>query len=75
MYIKENSDILILKNELKMGFNTPIVCIPDLYNLCLPHVNVVNESKSFVIKNELIRDEFYVDFSTEIIYCDPSSKF
>jgi hypothetical protein len=75
MYIKGNSDILILNNELKMCFNTPIVYIPDLYNLCLPHVNVVNESKSFVIKNELIHDEFYADSSTEIIYCDPSSKF
>jgi hypothetical protein len=75
MYIKGNENILILNDELKTCFNTPIVYIPDLYNLCLPHVDVVNESKSFVIKNKLIHDEMYVDSPTEIIYCDPSSKF
>jgi len=75
MFCPGNYDIMFLSQELKLCFNMASVYLPELYNLCLPHVNVVHESKSFILKNEQIKNEIYVDTPLDIVYCDPSSKF
>jgi hypothetical protein len=75
LYDRGNYDVLFLNDKLKLCFNTESVYTPDLYNLCLPHINVVNDSKTFTLKNELIKNELYVDSPLNLIYSDPSSKY
>ena len=77
LYERGNYDVIALPEKLKLCFNTDdnTIYLPDLYKYCLPHVNVVDESKSFIVKNELIKSELYVDSPLDIIYTDPSSKF
>lgn len=75
MYENGNYDIIFLSEELRLCFDRATVYIPNLYSLCLPHVIVVNEIKSSMLKNELIQNEIYVDSPLDIIYSDPSSKF
>jgi len=75
LFGRGNYNVMQLNEELKQCFNTTSVYLPDLYSLCLSHVNVVNDSKSFLLKNELIKNELYVDSPLDIIYSDPSSKF
>ena len=75
MYAQGNYNIIFLNEELKLCFNTTTMYIPNLYNFCLPHVNVVNDNKTFILKNELLKNELYIDSPLNIIYTDPSSKF
>jgi hypothetical protein len=74
-YDRGNYNIMFLPEELKQCFNVSTVYLPELYNHCLPHVNFVNDSKSFFLKNELIESELYIESPLDIIYTDPSSKF
>ncbi len=75
MYERGNYDVMFLNEDLKLCFNTTTVYLPELYNLCLPHINVVNDTKSFLLKNDLIREEFFINPPLDIIFNDPSSKF
>jgi len=75
MYERGNYDIMFLNDDLKKCFNTPSIYLPDLYNLCLPHVNMVSDTHSFILRNKFINNEFIIDSPLELIYSDPSSKF
>jgi hypothetical protein len=75
LYGHGNYDVIFLNEELRKCFDTTSVYIPDLYKLCSSHVHTVNDTKSFILKNQLIKDEFYLDSPVNIIYSDPSSKF
>lgn len=70
-----NYEIMYFNSEFKQCFNTAFVYRPNLYSLCLPHVDIVNDIKSFFLKNDLIKNELYVESPLNIIYSDPSSKF
>lgn len=75
MFERGNYDIIFLNDDLKLCFDTSSIYLPDLYNLCLLHVNVVNDTKSFILKNELIKNEIIINSPLDLIYSDPSSKF
>ena len=75
LYERGNYDVIFLNQEFKQCFDTASVYLPDLYDLCLPHVNVVTDAKSFILKNELIKNDFHVSSPLDIIYTDPSSIF
>jgi len=75
MFDRGNFDVLMLPEDLKLCLNTASVYVPDLYTLCLPHINVVNNYKSSLLKHDLIKNELYVDSPLDLIYSDPSSKF
>ena len=75
LYGHSNYNIIFLNEDLKQCFDRTVVYVPDLYRLCSTHVNVVNDAKSFILKNQLIKEELYLDPPQDIIYTDPSSKF
>jgi hypothetical protein len=75
MYERGNYEVMFLNEDFKRCFDTTLVYLPDLYNLCLPHVDIVNDTKSFILKNEMIQNELIIQYQLDIIYSDPSSKF
>jgi hypothetical protein len=75
LYERGNYDVMFLSQELQQCFHTTYVYRPYLYNLCLPHVNIVNESKSSLLKHDLIQEEIFINTPHDIIFSDPSSKF
>jgi hypothetical protein len=75
MYAWGNNDVIILDEELQNCFNTTCIYLPKLYSFCLCHVNVVTTEKCTSIKNEIIKNELFVDPPLNIIFNDPTSQF
>lgn len=75
MYAVGNNDIIVLDKDLQECFNTSCIFIPRLYFFCLTHVNIVKTKKCDELKNEMIKDDFFVEVPLNIIYNDPTSKF
>lgn len=75
MYDRGNYKVMTLNGALKNCFNTDTLYLPDLYKLCTPHVNTVNDAKTFLLKNDLIKRDLFIQPPLDLIYCDPSSQF
>jgi hypothetical protein len=74
-YDRGNYKIITLDDELKLCFNTDTIYVPDLYHLCIPHVYPVNDAQTFILKNNLIKNDIFIQPPLDIVYSDPSSQF
>ena len=75
MYSYGNRDVILLDQELQECFNTTCIYLPKLISYCLCHVNVVDTPKCNQLKNEIIKNELYIDPPINLILNDPTSKF
>lgn len=76
MYTYGNQDVIVLDEELQQCFNTTCIYLPKLMSFCLCHVNVVVDSKRCdQLKNEMIKNDFYIEPPVDLILNDPTSKF
>lgn len=75
MYDRGNYKIIKLNENLKECFQTDTIYLPDLHKLCTPHVNIVNDTQTFILKNELIKNDLFIHPPLDIIYSDPTSQF
>lgn len=67
-----NSDIICPDRQLKLCFDKNIIFRPDLKRYCLKHLKIISKSE---LLNKNIRNNFFVDCPSDIIYNDPSSLF
>ena len=72
-----NTDILhIMDTPLQSCFPSPILYAPDLYHLCLPHVNIVTDQETRDrLKHTAVKDELYIESPAALLYHDPTAKF
>ena len=72
-----NGDIVrVGDSPFKQCFQTPTIYVPDLYNLCLPHVNIVQHHETRQqLKHAAVKQELYVEIPASILYQDPSARF
>jgi len=76
LFAPGNSKIIVANQSLTNCFRTKLIYTPDLYQLCLPHVNVVsNAIKLKELKHNHVYNELYVNPATDIVYKDPAAKF
>jgi hypothetical protein len=71
-----NSQVILPDDELKKCFTGQVIFVPDLYTLCLPHVNMVeNPQQLNALRNKSIAHDFWLDTSDTMLYKDPTAKF
>ena len=72
-----NADIINTANSpLQTCFKTGHLYAPDLYNLCLPHVNIVTHPTILEnLQNTAIEQEIYFDTPCNLLYSDTTAQF
>ena len=72
-----NTDIVhLVDTPFQSCFLTPIVYAPDLYQLCLPHVNIVDHYETLQdLKHKAVKHELSIESPATLLYLDPTAKF
>lgn len=75
MFEFNNDKIIIPDQKLQQSLQSWIIYVPELKNLCLEHIIIIDNEKIPHLINENINNEYYIEIPPEIIYSDPSSMF
>lgn len=72
-----NNDIIHTENSpLQSCFQSTIIYAPNLYHLCLPHVNIVSHIETREqLKHAAVKNELYIESPATILYQDPTAQF
>jgi hypothetical protein len=71
-----NSEIIVANERLQKCFNTNIIFAPNLYVLCLSHINVLTDASQIeTLKNKNINSELWIETPYDILYKDPTAQF
>ena len=72
-----NSEIILNNNALlQQCFKTKILFTRDIYVLCLPHINILNDPVQLQkLRSNHIAADLWIETPYEILYQDPTAKF
>jgi hypothetical protein len=71
-----NSEIILTDENLRNSFNTDVIFVPELYALCLPHINILDDP----IQIKQLRDkhsaaDLWIETPYDILYLDSTAQF
>lgn len=72
-----NGDIILTENSpLEKCFQSKPIYAPELYNLCLPHINIVTHAKTLEqLKNNAVEEDVLLPCGDGFKYLDPTAQF
>jgi hypothetical protein len=71
-----NSEIIVANDRLQKCFNTNIIYAPNLFVLCLSHINVLTDVVQIeTLRNKHINSELWIETPYDILYKDPTAQF
>ncbi len=71
-----NSEIILTDEDLRKCFNTDVIFVPELYALCLQHINILDDLNQIKqLRDKHTAADVWIDTPYDILHQDSTAQF